>query len=124
MRAAGLLVLSVLSGCGSDPPPPDATYETRGRVTRIAEREGQTHISIHHEEIADFVNREGEAVGMPSMVMEFVVAGDVPLGSLARGDVVDLAFEVRWRGGDMLTITRIGELPVDTPLSLSGPGAR
>jgi len=95
--------------------PPDQSYTVRGRIVHVSRPEGpDTEVSLHHEAIDAFVSRDGEVVGMDAMTMPFSVAAGVPVSDLAAGDVVEVHFEVRWNGGDMLTITRLRKLPAET----------
>lgn len=114
MRLLALLLLTVsLPACGDDDgpeTPADGTYLVEGVVETLP-REGadRREISIAHEEIPDFVGREGEEVGMEAMTMQFVVAPDVDLEDIAAGDRVEFTFEVRWNDRPMLYITRLHE---------------
>ncbi|MBW2461786.1 MAG: copper-binding protein [Deltaproteobacteria bacterium] len=116
--------LAALSGCeetsraGSAPTavtaPADATYTVRGRIADVIGDE----VSIQHEEIADFKNRDGETVGMMTMTMAFYRPDSVSMHGLAVGDAVELTFEMRWEGDHRLTIAALSKLPDGTELEL------
>lgn len=109
-----LLPASLTSaGCGDDDgpsTPPDGSYDVAGVVESLP-RDGadRREMTVAHEEIPDFVGRDGQEVGMEAMTMQFVVAQDVDLEGVAVGDGVDLTFEVRWNDRPMLLITRLEE---------------
>lgn len=108
------LALLAASACGDDDggpsTPADATYQTAGVVEALP-REGadRPEISIAHEDLPTFVNREGEQVGMQAMTMQFVVGEGVDLEGVEVGDSVSFTFEVRWNARPMLLITRLEE---------------
>jgi Cu/Ag efflux protein CusF len=119
LTLAGAGVFGLVIGCDTAPTEPDGSYVVRGRVRGIA-RTAPPRLSVQHEAIDDFVSRESEVVGMPAMVMEFDVEEDVSLEGLAIDEVVEIAFDVRWSGDSMLTITRVTKLPPSTPLTFEG----
>jgi Cu/Ag efflux protein CusF len=121
MVLASLLFFTLLSAAacddeGGDEPavPADATYTVRGRVSDITGND----VSIAHEAIPDFVNREGETVGMESMTMAFHRPDGVSLDGIDVNDAVEITFEVRFQSAEVLTITAIRRLPADTALGL------
>jgi len=117
MRAIATAAL-LLFACGAEetsPTEPDGTYEVRGRIMEMGER----NLAIHHEAIPDFTNREGEVSGMDSMTMMFHRPESIALDGIEVGDPVQLTFEVRWSGDHTLTITALQKLPDDTELELS-----
>lgn len=91
--------------------PADATYEGITGVVEAMPREGadRREISIAHEAIPSFVDREGEEVGMDAMTMQFAVSSDVNLDGVETGDAVSFDFEVRWDDRPMLLVTRLEE---------------
>ena len=100
--------------------PADATYSTRGQVVEVP-RDSNGELSVHHEAVADFRDREGKPSHMDSMSMPFAVAPEVSLTGIAPGDKVAMAFEVRWDSLPTLRIVKLSELPESTSLSLGGP---
>ena len=131
--AWGAVLSAAVVGC-SDPAAPEPTtptfaevYTTRGIVERLPDpqRVG-SDLHIQHEQIPEFVGRDGQVVGMRSMTMPFpTLAPDVSLDGLAVGDKVRFTFGVTWSQGTTgrvptWTVTHIEELPPDTELDL-GP---
>ncbi len=115
----------IVGGCDESPPAhpsPDATYQVRGEIRGVTDG-AERFLSIHHEAIDDFRDREGVVVGMRAMTMMFQVADGVALSGVDVGDAVSITFEVRWSGGSELQITALEELPADTVLELGGGGS-
>jgi Cu/Ag efflux protein CusF len=101
------LFLLLLVACGGkDATGPEQSYDVAGVITRLPSGAG-TELMIRHDEIPDFVNRAGEAVGMKAMVMGFPVADSVDLSSFAEGDSVHFTFVVRWGQPKPLELTRM-----------------
>ena len=100
--------------------PADATYSTRGQVVEVP-RDRNGELSVHHEAVADFRDREGKPSHMDSMSMPFAVAPEVSLAGIAPGDKVAMTFEVRWDSLPTLRIVKLSELPESTALNLGGP---
>jgi Cu/Ag efflux protein CusF len=100
--------------------PADATYSTRGQVVEVP-RDVNGELSVHHEAVADFRDRDGKPSHMDSMSMPFAVSHDVSLAGIAPGDKVAMTFEVRWDSPPTLRIVKLSELPESTSLSLGGP---
>jgi Cu/Ag efflux protein CusF len=99
-------------------PPADATYTTRGVVRELPPQPGADMV-VHHEAIAEFVDRKGERAGMDSMTMPFSVAPVVDLSGIERDSKVEMTFEVRWKDAH-LRIVRLTELPAETELDFGG----
>ena len=114
--AAALAMLLLTLGCDDDPAEPsapaDATYSTEGTIERLP-REGadRREVSIAHEEIPSFRDREGEPVGMEAMTMQFEVAPAVTLDGIEPGERVRFTFEVRWDSRPMLYVIELTEVP-------------
>ena len=123
--ALGLLGAAAVAGaiaCGRQEKlaPADATYSTRGQVVEVP-RDANGELSVHHESVADFKDRDGKPSHMDSMSMPFAVAPDVSLAGIAPGDKVAMTFEVRWDSLPTLRVVKLSELPESTALSLGGP---
>ena len=112
---AGLLVVL---GCGSAKDE-NAHYRTRGQVVSVSEAESRTHALIHHERIAAFKDRDGQASPMESMQMNFLLAPEVDAAAFKPGAKLAIEFDVRWSSGDALVITHASPLAETTTLSLS-----
>ncbi len=122
VTAAG--ALTALSGCeetsrASSAPtavtaPADGTYTVRGRIADVIGDD----VSIQHEEIPGFKNREGETVGMMTMTMAFYRPESVSMDGISVGDAVEFIFEMRWEGDHRLTLGSLSKLPAGTELEL------
>jgi Cu/Ag efflux protein CusF len=86
--------------------PADQQYTLDGRIERLP-TERTPVIHIRHDDIPDFVDKDGQIVGMRAMSMPFDVAPDVDLTGLAPGDLVTFTFEVRWRESPNTLVTRL-----------------
>ncbi len=78
---------------------PSETYAVRGIIRTMPTPERPLEgFSLTHEAIPDFVNAEGEMVGMSAMTMPFPRAEGLDLADLSVGDKVEAWFAV-WRNG-------------------------
>ncbi len=115
-----LAVLCALAvTCARQPalPPSDQVYTVRGEVTGLPRPDRPaSELTIHHEPIAAFVNKDGKVVGMDSMEMPFTPARGVSLIGLDVGDKIEFTFEVRWKQSPYFQVTRITKLSRDTAL--------
>lgn len=118
--ALAVLVVAIACGRGGTLPPPDATYTVRGQVLEVPRQAGG-ELTVHHEAVPDFRDRQGKPSSMDSMAMPFSVAREVSLAAVAPGDKVELTFEVRWEGAPTLQVVKLTELPESTQLELGGP---
>jgi hypothetical protein len=98
---------------------PVETYRTRGEVSRVEGTGANARVSIVHEHIPTFKDRDGKVVGMESMEMIFGYAPAIANVSLGQGDKIAFDFDVRWSDTPPLLITRIEKLPSDTALTLN-----
>lgn len=111
------LLAAGFSACGKAPPQPAQVYESRGIVRQLpATNAPKPEVYIQHEAIDEFVDHDGNVVGMESMAMPFPVAKIDDLEGLAVGDKIAFSFEVRWEGGHPLRLTELQALPSDTRL--------
>jgi hypothetical protein len=114
----GLIALS-LAGCGREPTKTDARYHLRGVVAAISGSGPDAELSIHHEAIPNFKDRDGHASQMASMTMIFGLAPSLSAASLRVGDKIAFDFDLRWSTSPALLITKLTKLAPDTALSLS-----
>lgn len=132
-----LLALATLAACERTPPPSpplalgkisvvtpttpaEQTYTTRGRVEGLP-ASGRLYFEIHHEEIPEFVGKDGTVTGMHEMIMDmpsFSPEAAQQLQSLQIGDVVAMTFEVRYASDPRSLVTRLEKLAQETPLKL------
>jgi len=120
-RALAAALVTAVAACGRQPlPPADATYTVRGQVVELpASARGE--LTVHHEDVPDFRDRDGKPSHMDSMSMPFTLAPELPMSGIAVDDKVAITFEVRWNAQPTLRITKIEELPAETALDLGGP---
>jgi hypothetical protein len=116
-----LTVLGVcLVACGPlTPPKADGSYHARGVVAAVSGTGEDPALSIHHEAITHFKDRDGQPSQMSSMTMIFGLAPSVPLASAHVGDKIAFDFDVRWSTTPALLLTKLAKLPADTQLTLS-----
>lgn len=115
LALAALLALAGCAGGGEEEPSGGRTYTVRGQVRQLPSA-GNPLISVAHEAIDDYVDRQGEKVGMDPMTMPFPVAEEVSLEGIATGDVVEFDLHVDWQSEDPVRVTAIRELPQGTRL--------
>lgn len=122
-----------LAGCGqgetaggsgpsagsTDQQAPTHRYTTRGRIQMLPSPDRPaSSLTILHEPIDNFVNREGEVVGMSSHAMGFpTVADGVDLSPYAVGDAVEFTFEVTWGESATIVVTDVRPMPQGQTLS-------
>jgi Cu/Ag efflux protein CusF len=112
------LVLSfVLSACGGDKA--DGVYHSRGVIAAISGSGSEAEVSIHHEAIARFKDRDGVASTMRSMTMIFGIPPSVTSEAMRIGEPIAFDFEVHWESRPTLQLTAWRPLPADTKLTLS-----
>ena len=93
------------------------TYTVRGQVTQLPDPDSPgTGLYLNHEAIDQFMNRDGEVVGMDPMTMSFQVDEKVPLQDIQVGDVIEFELRVDWGADTEAEIVRIRELPPGTKL--------
>lgn len=99
---------------------PSHTYQGRGIVRGVRLDKDKTTLSIQHEAIPDWVNRQGQAVGMMSMTMEFEAAPSLDVGAVKTGDKIAFGIAVYYGDGSRLEITSLEKLPPETALEIAG----
>jgi len=93
--------------------PADQAYTVEGVIESIPSDLSISPMSIRHQSIDEFVDREGAAITMHSMSMPFNVADTVSTAGLAHGDAIRFTFEVRWESDPILLVTALEQLPAD-----------
>ncbi|MES1241677.1 MAG: copper-binding protein [Acidobacteriota bacterium] len=122
MRAPAVLflilcALGTLAGCAAKDSGSGRTYTTRGQVIQLPDPANPgTGLTLNHEAIDQFVDRQGELVGMDPMSMPFPVAKGVSLEGIQVSDIVELKLHVDWSAEPAAEITEIRELPAGTKL--------
>ena len=126
-RTAFVLLALSLGACsrsetgeGSDKAEPSHSYQVRGLVKAVRLDKKATTLSIEHEAIPSWVNRQGQKVGMMSMTMDFVAAPKLDVGAIKAGDKIAFDLDVYYGEDSRLEITSIEELPPDTALEIAG----
>jgi hypothetical protein len=111
--AALAAALAVVLACGG---PAARDYKVRGKVSELPQP-GQTRVlSVDHEAIDGFVDRDGKATGMDPMTMSYPLARGVSTDGLAAGQPVELTLHVDWSADPPAEITSLKKLPPDTKL--------
>jgi hypothetical protein len=114
------------AGCGRATGPSDkgkpATsvagrlYRVRGEIYQLPDPQiPGASLMIRHEAIPDFVNQQGEKVGMAAMTMAFEPAPGLSWPDLQVGDKVEFDLQVDWERG-WYGIVALRKLPPETPL--------
>lgn len=97
---------------------PEQTYTVRAVVMGLP-ASGRAYLELHHEEIPEFIGRDGSVEGMKEMIMDFpAVRPDVDLSTFAVGDKVETTFEVRWKSEPRTVVTKMTKLRESTALNL------
>jgi len=116
-----------ISGCGEEAqaPAPAASYTTQGRVVMVKTPDSPaSSLKIHHEAIPNFVDGQGQVVGMPSHPMDFPrVADTIDVDSLVVGRAVRFTFDVTWDPSPSWIITELEFLPDETRFAFEQPAA-
>ena len=86
---------------------PSQTYEVKGRVRQIEHQGKRTQLIIHHETIPEFVDNDGQIVGMEAMTMPFTVAENVDLGGIGVGSEILFELTVDWSAAEPGLITNL-----------------
>jgi Cu/Ag efflux protein CusF len=113
-----VLSAALAVGCGAKVDA-DASYKTRGLVQNVEGKAPDMHVTIHHERIESFKDRDGKASPMDSMAMRFALAPGVGTAMMSKGAKLEFDFDVRWSKSDPLLITRATKLPDATELKLT-----
>jgi hypothetical protein len=108
-----LLPVLLLASCGHR----GRDYTVRGRVAQLPEPGNPASgFVLSHQAVDDFVDRQGEVVGMDPMTMSFPLGPQVSLAGLAVGDPVEFTLHADWSKVPPVRITRLHKLPPGTPI--------
>ena len=92
-------------------------YTVRGRVAELPQAGNPASaFEIAHQAVDDFVDRQGEVVGMDPMTMSFPLSPQVSLEGLAVNDPIEFTLHVDWQANPPVRITRLHKLPPGTPI--------
>jgi len=105
------------AGAAAAPAAKANRYTVQGivRSAPSANAAGKT-ITILHQAIPTFKNRDGEETGMMAMAMPFQMAPEVGEMALAVGDKIEFTFDVDFDAQNPTTIVKITKLPADTEI--------
>lgn len=110
-------ILAIAGGCTGKGSDSGRTYTTRGQVVQLPDPANPgTGLTLNHEAVDQFMDRQGEIVGMDPMSMPFPVAKDVSLEGIQVSDVVEFKLHVDWSQEPAAEITEIRKLPAGTKL--------
>jgi Cu/Ag efflux protein CusF len=111
-----------LPACSHRQPPPDQVYTVRGVITGlpVADKPA-SELTIRHEAIPTFRDREGNVIGMASMEMPFSPARGVSLKELKVGDPVEFTLEIRQKPTWSAQVSEVHKLPPDARLEFGKP---
>jgi hypothetical protein len=122
LSATWLVPLVLLAGCHEKPlelGPPDAVYHVRGQVVAIEGTGDDATLSVSHEAIPGFADRDGKPATMPAMTMIFALGPALDRGALQPNSQWELTFEVRWKQPPTLRIVAAKPLPAGSALALA-----
>ncbi|HEV7517538.1 MAG TPA: hypothetical protein VGR07_14650 [Thermoanaerobaculia bacterium] len=114
-----LAVLAPLAGCsrGGGRNVGGRDYTVRGKVAQLPEPGNPASgFAVAHQAIDDFVDRQGEVVGMDPMTMTFALGPKVSLAGIAIEDLVELTLHVDWSATPPVRVTSVKKLPPGTPI--------
>jgi hypothetical protein len=117
--ALALLAGGLQSACAPRAACSGRSYHLRGEVVGAAAPGGAARLlTLRHEPVDDFADRQGKVVGMDYMTMSFPVARRVPLAGIGAGDVVAITLCVDWQADPEVAVTALHRLPAGTRLEL------
>lgn len=98
VAAAWILWMTACAPAAGPDEPDGARYLVTGIVRGIEQSDGVTRLSLEHDEIPDFVDIDGNIVGMDAMTMTMTVWSGLSLPTgLEIGDPVRFGLDVDWR---------------------------
>ena len=124
MALAGVVLVALLAGCGSEPIeqwPPVEVYSVRGEVASLP-ASGRPTLGIRHEAIPEFVGITGEVEPMAPMTMQFAVVDGVDLAAIAIGSKIAFELEVDWSADERARVIALTALPPETELDFGAGG--
>lgn len=127
LPAIAAAVVLTIAGCGGGPVADGLEgggegsagdvqrYTVEGEVVYLPS-ESVPAVTIRHQAVEDFVDMDGEVVGMEAMTMPFPVAEGVELEGIEPGDPVRFVLEVEWEGDPPYRLIEVEEIaPEDAP---------
>jgi Cu/Ag efflux protein CusF len=114
------LTCATLLACTAGDDKPDGHYHARGVVIALSQDADGRQLSIHHEALTNFADRDNRRTTMKSMTMMFGLDPRIS-ADLQVGDKVAFEFDVRWSKRPVLSITKLSKLPANTALVLAAP---
>ena len=85
------------------------TYTVRGVVKKLP-KDSSNEVIISHEPIPDYMDMDGNKVGMKGMTMPFYLADGVSLDGIQAGDRVEFTYMSRWKPTPDDKVTAIRKL--------------
>lgn len=111
--ALALGLALALAACGHDA----RDYKVRGTVADLPQPGQPTgELTVAHEAIDGFVDRDGQVTGMDPMTMSYPLARGVSTAGLAAGQPVEFTLHVDWSADPPATITTLKKLPPNTKI--------
>lgn len=124
MRALSILPLILLATLAACPGESGRgqTYTVRGQVLQLPGPQDPGALTIDHEAIDGWVDRQGKVVGMYPMAMPFPFAKDVSLDGIRAGDKIEFTLRVDWQAETrQVEIVGLRKLPPNTELDFRAP---
>lgn len=110
-------IVGIVGSCADKGSGSGRTYTTRGQVVQLPDPANPgTGLTLNHEAVDQFMDRQGEIVGMDPMSMPYPVAKDLSLEEIQVGDVVEFKWHVDWDAEPAVEIIELRELPAGTRL--------
>ena len=114
LLTAGLAMTTGACGDSEHTAGPADVYTARGIVKGITGNQ----VSIQHEAIPAFKDRDGNVAEMMSMTMGFALPDNLDRTNLTEGTKISMTFDVVWTRRPALQLVKFKVLPEDTALKL------
>ena len=114
---ASIVLLATACSSGEDAP---ISYHLRGVVKDVAGTGPDARVTIHHEAMPHFKDRDGHDAPMASMTMNFGFVSSIAATRFVVNDKIAFDFDVRFSQTPPLLITQLQTLPTVTQLTLAG----